>query len=77
MIYILGAIALIPYAVAGLAFGLMIFLFIILAIKAGYDKFKEWKATGFCRHEFELNRTNSYGQHHWYKCKHCKTERLK
>lgn len=74
---VLAALALVPYAIGGLVIVAIALLFLALAINAGYRKYKEWKSTGFCRHEFELERTNSYGAKAWYKCKHCDTERLR
>ena len=59
----------------GLAISLIVI--IIYGLVIAFIKFNRWRKTGFCKHDFDLWRTNSVGQHHWYKCKKCKEERLK
>ena len=58
-------------------YGVFLLIWVIIGLVKGFKKFNAWRKTGFCQHNFKLNRTNSYGQHHWHKCEKCGEERLK
>jgi hypothetical protein len=67
---------------SGVQFMVFVLLLVMLIgvgiiIIVGLANFDTWRKTGYCRHEFELYSTNSFGQHHWYKCKKCDEKRLK
>ena len=39
-------------------------------------KFLAWRKTGYCKHDYKLYSTNSFGQHSWYKCNKCNDKKL-
>lgn len=59
--------------------GLIIFILFVIIYGTIYliRELRAWSKTGFCKHSFKLDRTNSFGQKHWYKCEKCKEERLR
>lgn len=54
---------------------LAIFL-LLLGLSSFIRWFKERSKTGWCKHDYKLDRTNSYGAKAWYKCTKCKDEKL-
>lgn len=74
---ILFFLALLPYVVAGIILITYILLLLYFGISIWLKKWKEWHNTGYCKHEFVLSRTNSFGAKAWYKCKKCHIEKLR
>lgn len=61
------------FKLAGLVFIALLFLFVGLYYFVGW--FKDWKKSGFCRHNFKFTRTSSFGTSSCYKCTKCSQER--
>lgn len=58
-------------------FALYFIVFIIpAAIRAGFEKFNRWRNTGYCRHEFKLYSTHSFGNYADFKCSKCGEDRV-
>lgn len=61
--------------------GLLIFTIffigiIFYGIVKGVKSLNRWRKSGFCRHDWKFNKSNSFSQKHWYKCNKCNEERL-
>lgn len=63
------------FALIGLV--IWIVIGIIYVLVHNIRKFLAWRKTGYCKHEYELYSTNSYGQYAWYKCDKCGDKKLK
>ena len=69
MLVVFNGLQLIVIAI--LVLWLIVYVLILL-----FQSFNAWRKTGFCKHEYKLDRTNSFGRKNWYKCEKCKDERL-
>ena len=64
-------------AVAFIIISFYIIVFVIpSAIRAGYEKFMKWRATGYCKHDFDLYSTHSFGNYADFKCTKCGEDRV-
>lgn len=51
--------------------GLFILLLLVGFLYSVLQKFLTWRREGYCRHEWDLQNTSSFGTVHRYKCNKC------
>nr|CAI3971162.1 hypothetical protein ORM20_00113 [Ochrobactrum phage ORM_20] len=57
--------------VAGAAFALAVLCVLLLGIIKFFEWFKERRRDNWCKHDFKLYSTASFGGTHQYKCEKC------